>query len=339
MIKVTKLVFYFIMTIVTTQMVAQDIHFSQFYTSPLTLNPALTGNYFGDLRITGNYRTQWKSIDNKPFNTIAFGLEKQFHYYTHNYSFGAQVVSDESGYVGLQVSKFLISGAYSTNIYNHHISAGFQSGIVYKITDILRYTYDDQFDLGGDEVFNPTFTTDEIAQEPILYPILHAGFVWNYKISQRISPEIGISIFNTNNPFESFYNKEFYASKLGLKTSVYIGGKYKINNKIAICPTIIYSQEQKAVESLLGGNLEYSLTKSITPFAGTIVRYGLKNNFDASAWVFGTQYKNLRIGISYDVNISGLQSATNNRGAFEFSIIYITPSVKSTFIKIPCDRI
>jgi hypothetical protein len=38
----------------------QDIHFSQYYASPLSLNPANTGNYDGDWRLMNSYRQQWK---------------------------------------------------------------------------------------------------------------------------------------------------------------------------------------------------------------------------------------------------------------------------------------
>jgi len=41
---------------------AQDPNFSQFFVSPLTLNPALTGKFDGNFRIAGNYRDQWPAI-------------------------------------------------------------------------------------------------------------------------------------------------------------------------------------------------------------------------------------------------------------------------------------
>ena len=43
---------------------AQDPHFSQFFASPLTLNPALTGKFDGTLRAAGNYRNQWPAFNN-----------------------------------------------------------------------------------------------------------------------------------------------------------------------------------------------------------------------------------------------------------------------------------
>src|SRR5829696_3271046 len=43
---------------------AQDPNFSQFFASPLTLNPALTGKFDGDFRLAANYRNQWPTINN-----------------------------------------------------------------------------------------------------------------------------------------------------------------------------------------------------------------------------------------------------------------------------------
>src|ERR1044072_6359431 len=51
---------------------AQDAHYSMFTMAPLTINPALTGNFTGDLRIVNNYRMQWNPIG-KPFTTCSFG--------------------------------------------------------------------------------------------------------------------------------------------------------------------------------------------------------------------------------------------------------------------------
>lgn len=328
-----------IMTLVTYQMVAQDIHFSQFYASPLTLNPAQTGWYKGDIRMSGNYRTQWKAIDNKPYATIGAGVEKQFHYFTNTYSFGLQAVTDETGYVGLVSNKVLLSGAFSKKLNGHKISAGIQAGVVYKSTNVIRYTFDDQFDLGGSSVFNPKLPTAEVPGEPILYGLVNAGAMWSKRLTNRIEPEFGISIFNINTPKESFYGLDLNEAQLPIRTALYASGKYSLTNSIIVVPHVLYMSQKKATECLLGGEVEYKLSENIRPYIGTSIRYGLSRNFDASSWIGGMQINNWRVGLSYDVNISGLQQATNNRGAFEVSLIYITPSVQSTFIKIPCDRL
>ena len=48
--------------------IAQDPNFSQFFSSPLNVNPALTANIYGKWRVITNYRTQWLGpVD--PYNT------------------------------------------------------------------------------------------------------------------------------------------------------------------------------------------------------------------------------------------------------------------------------
>src|ERR1700748_2006426 len=41
---------------------AQDIHFSQFFQTPLLRNPSLAGIYTGDIRVQAVYRSQWNSV-------------------------------------------------------------------------------------------------------------------------------------------------------------------------------------------------------------------------------------------------------------------------------------
>ena len=55
---------------------SQDIHFSQFYASPLNLNPATTGVLSCDLRFSAIYRNQWASVLNsRAFSTFSAGVE------------------------------------------------------------------------------------------------------------------------------------------------------------------------------------------------------------------------------------------------------------------------
>src|ERR1700733_3712806 len=48
--------------------VAQDPHFSQYFSSPLTFNPAFTGYFDGMQRLTVNLRNQWSNVGD-PYTT------------------------------------------------------------------------------------------------------------------------------------------------------------------------------------------------------------------------------------------------------------------------------
>ena len=60
-----------------TALKAQDPIFSQFYSTPMQINPALTGLFKGDLRFIGNYRSQWNKV---PVNYMTFsgGVDQKF---------------------------------------------------------------------------------------------------------------------------------------------------------------------------------------------------------------------------------------------------------------------
>src|SRR3954451_21884956 len=69
-----KVSFLLVFLFILLKAKAQDPHFSQFFASPLTLNPALTGKFDGDLRVTGNYRNQWPTI-NRAFTTTTVSAD------------------------------------------------------------------------------------------------------------------------------------------------------------------------------------------------------------------------------------------------------------------------
>src|SRR3954469_18373514 len=79
---------------------AQDPNFSQFFVSPLTLNPALTGKFDGVLRVAGNYRMQWPTIY-KAYNTgtvsVDGGILKGRIPENDQFGIGILALSDKSG--------------------------------------------------------------------------------------------------------------------------------------------------------------------------------------------------------------------------------------------------
>src|SRR5215831_14357541 len=78
---------------------AQDPHFSQFFSSPLTLNPAFTGKFDGNVRIAGNYRDQWPTI-NQAYRTgtvsVDFPIMKKSIDYRDTWGIGIMGYSDKS---------------------------------------------------------------------------------------------------------------------------------------------------------------------------------------------------------------------------------------------------
>jgi type IX secretion system PorP/SprF family membrane protein len=103
---------------------AQDLHFSQFFNSPLSTNPANTGFIpDGDYRLGVNFRDQWSSIMAVPYKTMsAFGDLKimKISDLTGWVGIGGLVLRDVAGSGNLTSTKLYGSVAY------HHI-LGFSS--------------------------------------------------------------------------------------------------------------------------------------------------------------------------------------------------------------------
>lgn len=318
---------------------SQEIHFSQFYANPLTINPAQTAWYDGNVRFHCMYRTQWKAIDSKPFQTISFSAEKQFHLYDHTYGFGILALRDESGYVGLIQNKLLLSGAFAAHVNGHELSGGIQLGLIYKTTNTSKYTYDSQYELGGEQVFNPNLYSGEIEGKQFFHPAINAGIEWKKQLTRIYTAEVGMSIFNINTPNESFYGTEIEDSEQPLRFAFQIAGEIQVNQNWKIKPNILFMRQEKATDFLIGTNAQYQIQKDFSVYGGTLFRYGFSKNYDASVWIVGTRIKRFDIGLSYDINVSALRTATNCRGALEVSLTYLSPSWQSSKIAIPCERL
>src|SRR5580693_4515108 len=85
---------------------AQDIHFSQFFETPLLRNPALAGIFTGDYRVQTVFRDQWNSFNNA-YRTGSLNGEykwpigKQNDYFTT----ALEILYDKAGTAALQTTE------------------------------------------------------------------------------------------------------------------------------------------------------------------------------------------------------------------------------------------
>src|SRR5688572_6972039 len=81
---------------------AQDIHFSQFFETPLLRNPSLAGIFTGDYRIQMVYRDQWRSVTDG-YKTASVNGEYKLPIgkSTDFLTIGGQVLFDRAGTAAL----------------------------------------------------------------------------------------------------------------------------------------------------------------------------------------------------------------------------------------------
>jgi type IX secretion system PorP/SprF family membrane protein len=321
---------------------AQDIHFSQYYSAPLTINPALTGGFAGDYRAGANYRSQWASVT-VPYRTfdIYGDLNLGRRFLARNFwSIGANVIADRAGDGDLSVTKFMASGAYHLLLdetKNHDFSFGLQAGWVQKSVDFSKFYFDNQwsdvgFDTGlpsGENFIKGNFGFADVA----------AGISYAYSGPKRLAANAGFSVFHLNRPIDSFYGTD---NRLGMRPVFNAGISYKLSDATTVSPSVFYQSQKKAQEWLAGAMIRYNLRGSNDPYVTTGSLYaGLYGRFgDAFIPVIGYEYRNWRLLMNYDVNTSALKPATNGQGAFEISLVYTGTSKKNQGVRIdlPCPR-
>src|SRR5690606_34966269 len=111
-----RIFLFFILLFTFQNIFSQDIHFSQFYNSPLTLNPALTGKAPATYRIIFNYRNQWFGPVNgkTSFSTLAASVDIPVRFKSKDIlGAGLYFVNDRSGSAKLKNITFMFSLAYN----------------------------------------------------------------------------------------------------------------------------------------------------------------------------------------------------------------------------------
>ena len=305
---------------------AQDIHYSQFNSSPQNLGPAQTGLFNGDWRFAGNFRSQWSVIP-VPYRTFSLASDTRLKTKLKNDipAVGLIVNTDKSGDSKFTTTQIYLSGAYIKKLNSdstNFLSVAIQPGITTKSFNINDLTFDNQYD--GDR-YNPALSSGEnFSKTRITYFDLGGGLAYLWKKNQRTQACLGVSALHLNRPKQSFFdNKEI---KLDVKTSVSALVEFPVAAQLDLIPTVLYQQQGKFHETVAGVFGKYYLK----PVDGMTTAFSLGGFYrikDAFILVANMDYRNFNVGISYDVNTSKLSEATNHRGGFEISVIYIFKKV------------
>lgn len=301
---------------------AQDIHFSQFNSSPQNLNPSQTGLFDGDWRFVGNHRSQWSAIP-VPYKTYSLStdtrLKKEIKGGTPG--LGLLINTDKAGDSKFTTTQIALSAAYIKKLDNdstHIISIGIQPGFTTKSFNTNALTFDNQYD--GDN-YNPALSSGEnFIKMRLTYFDIGGGATYLWRKSQRKQAGFGAAILHLNKPKQSFFSDA--AIRLDMKTTINGIAQFPVAAQLDIIPSVMHQRQGRYKETIVGLFGKYYLT----PVNGAITAislgafYRVKDAFIAKA---NMEYRNFNVGLSYDVNNSKLITATNNRGGFEISIIYI----------------
>jgi len=314
---------------------AQDPHFSQFFASPLTLNPAFTGKFDGEWRLAVNHRDQWPSIPKAYVTTSGsfdFNIMKDKLPAGDVFGIGISGLSDASANDQLKLNYGSLSLSYhkalDENGYNT-IGAGFQGTYSSLTLDEGKLTFEDMLRSNGFTGARTDFLSNGNNQN---YFDINAGILFSGSSNGENNYYAGVSVYHVNRPKVGFKDQNYF---LANRLTVHGGGSVPVADALTLNASIIHQVQAKASETTLGGALAYNLNgDEVTPssiFVGSWIRLN-----DALIPYVGLEVGGLRIGASYDVNISSLKTATASRGGSEFSLIYIKRKAETK--GIPCPK-
>lgn len=303
-------------------LLSQDLHYTQYNASPQNLNPAQAGLFNGDWRFVGNYRTQWAGIS-VPFVSYSVAADTRLKQIIKSTpALGLLVNTDKSGDSKFTATQIFLSAGIIKKLNSdstHFISIAIQPGFTTKKFNADALTYDKQYD--GDN-YNPSLSSGEnfVGSTSMSYFDGGGGLAYLWKKSNRTHLNVGASFFHINKPKQSFFNNGDV--KLDVKTIISGIAEFPVTEKVDVLPTFLFQKQGDFNETLLGVMGKYYLR----PIAGmtAAASFGfLYRSKDACNVVATVDYRNFTAGLSYDLNVSKLREASNIRGGFELSLIYI----------------
>ena len=307
---------------------AQDLHFSMFNMSPLTLNPALTGSFEGTARIGGIYRDQWASFLKNQYVTPSFyvdapiirGLRKQDWV-----GVGGMVFSDKAGTAELTNNGSMLSVAYHAGVGKdgkHRFTLGLQGGSIERRLDTkaqdLKFEDELSKDVGGGGLGFGNGKDRQLKDKATFFDI-NAGVMLRSILSEKDQSEVGLSFAHINSPKYALLNGQTDGSRRPMRIALHGRLNHRLSEKLYVEPTFLFQTTGGASEAAVQTLAGYTVNPDFTLRIGPGYRFG-----DAGQILLGLDYKQeLRVGASYDVNLSSLSGVSKLQGGFEVAAYYI----------------
>ncbi len=312
----------------------QDYHFSQFFASPITYNPANSGAFDADLRAAVNYRNQYGSIA-EPYKTIAVAADAPLkltnEVYDRNFlGLGLAVVSDNAGTPNFKTLHVAGSIAYAMDLGGtdnapHFISVGLQFGLLQRSLDFTKASWETQW---TGTSFDPGMASNEEYAGKMAETNLDlgAGISWYNTLSENSRILVGASMLHANAPkVEMIGSEEALMRKYTLHASLAVNMP---DQDVTYYPNVLvmFQGPNRIID--IGSEIEFSLwdrtqytdfRNNFSTNIGAYYRYK-----DAIYFIGRVNYFDFSLGISYDFTASKLSTNNNGQGGVEIVLGYRT---------------
>ena len=314
---------------------AQDPHFSQFFSSPLTLSPAFTGKFDGNYRVAGNYRNQWPT-NNNAFTTATAAVD--FHIMqdriasNDTWGVGLMGYNDNSAGGAVNFNYFTLSTAYHKGLDEegyHQLGGGIQVTYANMLINTSNLKFADQLTTSGfTGVTNEVFNNASLKSN---YIDVNAGILYNGSTNDKNNFYVGVSLYHITRPKQQFTGAVF---NLNPRATIHAGTYFPLGQSSTLHLSALQSIQGGASETVIGGALQLGADdvneRNFSLYLGSWYRLN-----DAIIPYLGLEFNSYRLGVTYDVNTSSLKTGSQGVGGIEVSLIYIYKPNKDRSINCP----
>jgi len=301
----------------------QDPHFTQFYATPQLINPAYAGVFNGSFRIGTTYRQQWSSLG-APFNSMAVALDGKVLndgvYHQNPFNLGLVVQSDKTLKGSLSSNNLSGIAAYHVPLNREgtqSIGIGLSAMYGQRNFNFTNLVAASQFASGG---FDLSIPSGEVTFEKMKpYLSLGAGILYcNTNEEEGSFFEIGASAYHLNRPLQSILYEGTAVIPMRVSAHAYL--QRYVGDDLLLEGRLLY-QIQTESDYLLGGAAITKLLESDPE--GSLLGIGCwYRTGDAIAPNVFAEFKSMRIGFTYDIQINDIRKASIPVSTLEFSLRY-----------------
>ena len=317
---------------------SQDPQFSQFYGSPLTLNPALTGAFDGTFRVGVIYRDQWRKVLENPYQNysaavdLRFGIDQRRGKARDYAAVGLMFFADKVGGLDFSTNQITLSGAFHKSLSprnSQFISLGLQGAISQRNLNYEDLYFSDQFDGVGSY---SDLTGEDLPANNFAFADFAVGLNYTLAPKAKTGLFIGLAMHHFLSPPISFYDPEedqTPENKLFPKYSAQFNLQVPLGEKIQFLPRAILGLQGPHLVATAGASFRFQLSNSggLALHLGSWLRPVRDEDeafrLDAVVGMVGMEYSNVLFGVSYDAHLTDLANTRQGQGALEISIAYL----------------
>lgn len=305
--------------LLTLSVVAQDLHYSQFYLHPQQSNPALTGVFAGQWRAGALYRSQWENVPVQ-YRTAAGWADLKVKQQSNSLiAAGLTVQQDRAGDAALQWTQVGLSVSASQAISaGQAVSVGLGVGMAQRSFDLSGLKFNNQWN--GDSYDASLPNRENLAASSGFAPTLAGGLNWHFEPGlTRTKVDAGLAGHHLNRPDVSFGDDSNY--RLRSRWNLYTQATVQTRDRVDVVGFGQWQRLSTAQELVLGAGLRYWLANAVGNQQAIQLTCAVRAG-DAFIPAVQIEYNAWTVGVSYDWNVSDFAVATRGRGGFEVGVIY-----------------